>query len=42
MDKFRLGASYYPEWWSEKEWEEDFSKMEALGFNVVRMGSAWL
>lgn len=42
MDEFRIGASYYPEWWSENEWEEDFSKMEALGFNVVRMGEfAW-
>ena len=42
MDRFYLGASYYPEWWTEREWEEDFSKMEALGFNVVRMGEfAW-
>lgn len=42
MDKFRLGASYYPEWWNENEWEEDFSKMAELGFNVVRMGEfAW-
>lgn len=42
MDIFRLGASYYPEWWSEEDREEDFSKMEALGFNVVRMGEfAW-
>ncbi|MGN0526996.1 MAG: beta-galactosidase [Acutalibacteraceae bacterium] len=42
MDEFRIGASYYPEWWSENEWEEDFSKMEALGFNAVRMGEfAW-
>lgn len=38
MDEFRIGASYYPEWWSEEEWEEDFSKMQDLGFNVVRMG----
>ncbi len=41
-DKFRIGASYYPEWWPEEQWEEDFSKMEKLGFNVVRMGEfAW-
>lgn len=42
MNKFYLGSSYYPEWWDEKEWEEDFTKMEALGFNSVRMGEfAW-
>ncbi len=42
MDKFRIGASYYPEWWTPEEWEEDFSKMADLGFNVVRMGEfAW-
>ena len=42
MDDFRIGASYYPEWWSEQEWEEDFTKMAQLGFNVVRMGEfAW-
>ncbi len=42
MDTFRLGASYYPEWWDETEWDEDFGKMEELGFNVVRMGEfAW-
>lgn len=42
MNKFYLGSSYYPEWWNENEWEEDFAKMEALGFNAVRMGEfAW-
>ncbi len=42
MKEFYLGSSYYPEWWSESEWEEDFAKMEALGFNAVRMGEfAW-
>ena len=39
---FYLGTSYYPEWWPEEEWEEDFAKMESLGLNVVRMGEfAW-
>lgn len=39
---FKIGASYYPEWWKEEQWEEDFSKMEKLGFNAVRMGEfAW-
>lgn len=42
MDKFMLGSSYYPEWWDESEWETDFSKMEELGLNCVRMGEfAW-
>ena len=41
-DKFYLGASYYPEWWSEDRWEKDFSMMEELGLNLVRMGEfAW-
>ena len=42
MNEFKIGASYYPEWWPESEWEEDFSKMADLGLNVVRMGEfAW-
>lgn len=42
MSEFLLGASYYPEWWKESEWDEDFKKMEELGFNAVRMGEfAW-
>lgn len=42
MSDFLLGASYYPEWWKECEWDEDFKKMEELGFNAVRMGEfAW-
>ena len=42
MNEFKIGASYYPEWWPESEWDEDFAKMEKLGFNVVRMGEfAW-
>lgn len=42
MKEFYLGSSYYPEWWAEQEWDEDFAKMQALGFNVVRMGEfAW-
>lgn len=39
---FYIGASYYPEWWAEERWEEDFKKMQELGFNCVRMGEfAW-
>lgn len=42
MSEFLLGASYYPEWWKESEWYEDFKKMEEMGFNAVRMGEfAW-
>lgn len=42
MKEYLLGSSYYPEWWDESEWEADFSKMEALGLNCVRMGEfAW-
>lgn len=42
MNEFKIGASYYPEWWPESEWGEDFAKMADLGFNVVRMGEfAW-
>ncbi len=42
MSTYRVGVSYYPEWWPEEEWEQDFSKMEALGINLVRMGEfAW-
>lgn len=42
MRDFLLGSSYYPEWWSESEWECDFAKMQELGLNCVRMGEfAW-
>lgn len=41
-DVYRLGSSYYPEWWEASEWETDFAQMEALGLNTVRMGEfAW-
>jgi beta-galactosidase len=41
-ETYRLGASYYPEWWDPAEWEPDFAQMQALGLNTVRMGEfAW-
>lgn len=41
-DIFLLGVCYYPEHWQESMWEEDFSRMKEMGFNVVRMGeTAW-
>lgn len=42
FEKYLLGTAYYPEWWEPAEWERDFSEMEALGLNTVRMGEfAW-
>ena len=42
MNTFLLGSSYYPEWWDEGRWREDFALMARLGFNAVRMGEfAW-
>jgi beta-galactosidase len=39
---YRIGTSYYPEWWAASEWETDFAQMAALGLNTVRMGEfAW-
>lgn len=41
-DRYLLGTAYYPEWWSASEWEADFTKMQQLGINAVRMGEfAW-
>ena len=41
-DRYYLGVAYYPEWWDESEWENDFRQMQELGFNAVRMGEfAW-
>ncbi len=41
-DRYRLGASYYPEWWDPSEWKIDFRQMHDLGLNTVRMGEfAW-
>lgn len=42
MHTFLFGSSYYPEWWEEVHWAEDFARMRRLGFNTVRMGEfAW-
>ena len=39
---YNLGSSYYPEQWKRHRWEDDFRKMQDLGFNCVRMGEfAW-
>jgi beta-galactosidase len=40
--RIHLGASYYPEHWSEDHWPEDIRMMREAGFTVVRMGEfAW-
>jgi beta-galactosidase len=41
-DFFINGISFYPEHWPEEQWDNEFSKMQEAGFNVVRMGEyAW-
>jgi beta-galactosidase len=40
--RLHLGASYYPEHWSEDHWVEDIRLMGEAGLTVVRMGEfAW-
>lgn len=40
--KRTLGVCYYPEHWPEEKWEEDASRMAALGLTWVRIGEfAW-
>jgi beta-galactosidase len=40
--RLHLGASYYPEHWSEECWPEDIRLMQEAEFSVARMGEfAW-
>lgn len=40
--RLHLGASYYPEHWTEDRWSEDIRLMQAAGMTVARMGEfAW-
>jgi beta-galactosidase len=40
--KFIYGVDYYPEAWSESQWEKDAAMMQAAGINFVRLGEfAW-
>ncbi len=40
--RLHLGASYYPEHWTEDRWPEDIRLMREAGLTVVRMGEfAW-
>ena len=37
-----LGAAWYPEQWTESQWESDLTLMQKAGFNMVRIGEfAW-
>jgi beta-galactosidase len=36
--KFVYGVDYYPEAWSESQWEKDAAMMQAAGINFVRLG----
>ncbi len=41
--KFVYGVDYYPESWSESQWEKDAAMMQAAGINFVRLGEfAWV
>lgn len=42
MNRFLIGATYYPELWPSENHARDFDRMQAAGFNVVRLGEgAW-
>lgn len=42
LDRFQLGACYYPEHWPEELWADDFRRMRELGFSVIRIAEfAW-
>ena len=41
-DLMPVGVYYYPEHWPPQQWERDFARMEAMGFEFVHMGEfAW-
>jgi beta-galactosidase len=37
-DLMKIGTYYYPEHWPREQWDRDFAKMEAMGFEFVHMG----
>ena len=42
FDRFRFGAAYYPEHWSEEERQSDPERMREAGIDLVRLGEfAW-
>ena len=36
--KFTLGVCYYPEHWDEALWADDYKRMKATGFDIIRIG----
>ena len=36
-DALRIGASWYPEMWPEKEWAKDAARMGEIGFRVAHL-----
>ena len=41
-ERLHLGASYYPEHWSEEHWAQDIRLMQEAGMTAARMGEfAW-
>ncbi|HEU5015907.1 MAG TPA: beta-galactosidase [Roseiflexaceae bacterium] len=42
VEQLKLGACYYPEHWPEELWADDFRRMRAMGFSVIRVAEfAW-
>lgn len=42
MNKFYIGAAYYPELWDKSEVDKDIEKMKEYGMNCMRIGEfAW-
>ena len=42
MKEIHLGAAYYPELWSEEEFEKDIIRMKGMDVNCMRIGEfAW-
>ena len=42
LPDFHLGVCYYPEHWPETLWEDDFRRMRAMHFSVIRIAEfAW-
>ncbi len=32
------GIAYYPEQWDEQSWDEDLTRIKAMGINTIRIG----
>jgi beta-galactosidase len=42
LDRLQLGVCYYPEHWPEELWADDYRRMRALSFSVIRLAEfAW-